>query len=47
LHDMAGWLMMPLALLLLWGELRLMSRLFVPQAVSQPLPMFASRWPNH
>jgi exosortase len=46
LHDMAGWLMMPFALLLLWGELRLMSRLFVPQAVSQPLPLFVSRSAN-
>jgi exosortase len=43
LHDMAGWLMMPLALLLLWGELRLMSRLFVEQAASRPLPLFAPR----
>jgi exosortase len=28
-HDLAGWLMMPLALVLLWGELQLLSRLFV------------------
>jgi exosortase len=44
LHDLAGWLMMPLALLLLWTELRLMGWLFVAQAVPQPLPMFAARW---
>jgi hypothetical protein len=41
---MAGWLMMPLALLLLWVELHLMARLFVAQAVPQPLPMYAARW---
>jgi len=41
-HDLAGWLMMPLALLLLWGELRLMARLFVEQAAPQPLPLFAN-----
>lgn len=28
-HDLAGWLMMPMALLLLWGELWLLSVLFV------------------
>jgi exosortase len=28
-HDLAGWLMMPLALALLWGELKLLSRLLV------------------
>ena len=28
-HDLAGWLMMPMALLLLWGELWLLSALFV------------------
>ena len=28
-HDLAGWLMMPLALVLLWGELRLLSHLLV------------------
>jgi exosortase len=29
-HDLSGWLMMPFALLLLWLELRFMSKLFVP-----------------
>jgi exosortase len=28
-HDMAGWLMMPLALAMLWAELALLSRLFI------------------
>jgi exosortase len=28
-HDLAGWLMMPLAVLVIWLELRLMARLFV------------------
>ena len=28
-HDLAGWLMMPLALGLLWGELKIIGRLFV------------------
>jgi exosortase len=32
-HDLAGWLMMPLALFLLWAELRLLSRLLVGPAV--------------
>ena len=42
LHDMAGWLMMPLALLLLWAELRLLDLYFVPAVPRQPLPMLAS-----
>jgi exosortase len=29
-HDVAGWLMMPLALAIVWLELRLLDRLFVP-----------------
>lgn len=28
-HDMAGWLMMPLALALLWGEIVLLTRMFI------------------
>ncbi len=31
-HDLAGWLMMPLALAMLWGELKLMSWVFPPAA---------------
>jgi exosortase len=37
-HDIAGWLMMPLALALVWLELRLLDRLFVqrrPDAVER------------
>jgi exosortase len=38
-HDMAGWLMMPLALALLWAELRLLSRMFIePDADRNPAP---------
>jgi exosortase len=29
-HDVAGWFMMPLALTMLWGEYRLLTRLFLP-----------------
>jgi exosortase len=43
MHDLAGWLMMPLALGLLWLELRLVDRLFVQPAVPRPLPLFARR----
>jgi len=35
-HDLAGWLMMPLALLLLWGELCLMSALFIEEEPLRP-----------
>ena len=35
-HDLAGWLMMPLALLLLWGELCLMSALFIEVEPMRP-----------
>jgi hypothetical protein len=35
--------MMPLALLLLWLELRLLGALLVEQAAQQPLPMYAAR----
>ncbi len=35
-HDLAGWLMMPLALLLLWGELCLMSALFIEEEPIRP-----------
>src|SRR5262245_57005942 len=38
-HDLAGWLMMPLALGLLWVELRLLAWVLVPQAASKPLAM--------
>ncbi len=45
-HDLAGWLMMPLALALLWLELRLLDRLFVEQAAARPLPLFAHKRAN-
>lgn len=39
-HDLAGWLMMPMAMVLLWFELELLARLFV-----QPSPKLASLSP--
>lgn len=36
LHDLSGWLMMPFALLLLWLELRFMSKLLVPRPATEP-----------
>ncbi len=42
-HDLAGWLMMPLALGLLWVELRLLSRVLVePEPEAAPTMDFAS-----
>jgi exosortase len=38
-HDVAGWLMMPMALLSLWLELRLLSRLFVVSTATGPVPL--------
>jgi exosortase len=38
-HDLAGWLMMPLALGLLWLELLYLRRLFLTQASPKPLPL--------
>jgi len=39
LHDWAGWLMMPLALGLLWLELKYLDRLVVPGDPPAPLPI--------
>ena len=36
-HDLAAWFMMPLAVVLLWGELAILRRIFVPTRVSGPL----------
>jgi exosortase len=36
-HDLAAWFMMPLAVLLLWGELAILRRIFVPAPASGPL----------
>lgn len=38
-HDLAGWLMMPLALLLLYCELKFLSRLFIDADSSSPIPL--------
>jgi exosortase len=38
-HDLAGWLMMPLALVLLWLELRLLTHLFIEPKLEPPLPV--------
>jgi exosortase len=40
-HDLAGWLMMPIALATLWAELWLLSRLFI-----EPAPMDPARDPE-
>ena len=43
-HDLAGWLMMPLALGLMWCELRLLAWVIVPgrqTAVAAPAPRWA------
>jgi exosortase len=36
-HDLAGWLMMPLALAMLWAELKFLTNLFVPGPEIAPL----------
>jgi exosortase len=38
-HDLAGWLMMPFALGLLWAELWLMSRLLLDPLPAAPMPL--------
>jgi exosortase len=38
-HDLAGWLMMPLALGVLWLELRFLARLYVPMEPTGPVPV--------
>lgn len=38
-HDLAGWLMMPLALAMLWLELKLLANLFVELPEAAPLPL--------
>jgi exosortase len=43
MHDLAGWLMMPLALGLMWLELRLLNRLLPEVGAAGPLPLFLSR----
>ena len=46
LHDLAGWLMMPLALGLLWLELKYLQNLFVAEAERKPLPLFKPKTPG-
>ncbi len=38
-HDLAGWLMMPLALATLWLELKFLSHLFVTREYRGPVPL--------
>jgi exosortase len=40
-HDLAGWLMMPMAIAALYFELFLLSRLLVQQAPARPMPLTA------
>jgi exosortase len=42
-HDLAGWLMMPLALALLWLELKYLDRLLPPEAPPGPVAFVAVR----
>jgi exosortase len=42
-HDMAGWLMMPLALGMLWLELKFLEHLFLAHRPETPLPLRAER----
>ena len=36
-HDLAAWFMMPLAVVLLWGELAILRRIFVPPPTGGPI----------
>jgi exosortase/archaeosortase family protein len=38
-HDLAGWIMMPLALLVLWLELLFLGRLRLPTERTRPVPL--------
>jgi len=38
-HDLAGWLMMPLALGMLWLELKFLANLWLEEPTAAPLPM--------
>jgi exosortase len=46
-HDLAGWLMMPLALALLWLELRLLSFVLVEPAAKAPLAVLPAHDAPH
>jgi exosortase len=41
-HDLAGWLMMPLAVVILLGELYLLGRLLIAEPVDAPVPLAPS-----
>jgi exosortase len=43
MHDLAGWLMMPLALGLMWLELWFLSRLLVEEGPAAPVPLFTDK----
>jgi exosortase/archaeosortase family protein len=46
-HDLAGWLMMPLALFFLWLELRFLNIVLVEQEPTRPMSVeFATPTPN-
>jgi exosortase len=40
-HDLAGWLMMPLALALLWGEIAILSLLIIEDNTAMPSPILS------
>jgi hypothetical protein len=42
-HDLAGWLMMPMALALLWLELKFLANLFVAEPEAAPLPLMMAK----
>jgi exosortase len=42
-HDLAGWLMMPMALGVLWAELLLLSHLFLEREPTAPLDLLVTR----
>jgi exosortase len=44
IHDVLGWLMMPLALVLLWTEYKFLQRLLIPVAAVDPLQVPLSPW---
>ncbi len=44
-HDLAGWLMMPLALGLLWLELKFLTHLFIEPKPEPPLPVVLTQAP--
>jgi exosortase len=45
-HDLAGWLMMPVALALLWLELQFLKKLFIPARPTGPIPVSFSPPPS-